>query len=101
MKNLILCAACLLLYGCMTVPPTEVSFDPKTQAIKVKSPKDVEIESASASSSNGVFYIEVRGYKSKNNLEVIRAVVTANAESRKAIEENGAKLVGEVIGAMK
>ena len=90
-----------VLCGCMSVPQTGIQFNPQTKQLDITSPKDVEIQSATVTESNGFFCIEVKGYKAKNNIQVIQAVIEGNAETRKSIEQNAAKTIGTLIDLAK
>lgn len=67
------------IFGGPKVPQTEIKFNPKNDALNVKSPKDVTIDSVSISQSNGNFSMVVTGYKSTNNAALVSTVVTAQA----------------------
>jgi hypothetical protein len=86
-----------LLAGCMFVPQTDVSLDPVTRNLRIKSPKDVVIKdfksSLTPTATGTVVVIEFKSYESKNNIEVIRAITEANAEAAR----KGAELVGTLI----
>lgn len=98
MKNLFfVLAAALLCAGCAFVPQTHVTFNPATSELKVKSPKDVTLKGLSAGTTNGSSYITIQEYSSKNNVEVLRAVADANAETAK----KGAELFGTLLDASK
>jgi len=99
--SIILCAFCIALSGCMSVPATTIKYDPSSKQLDLGSPKDVTINKASVVESNGFFSLTLEGYSAKNNLEVIKAVVEGNAKARQSIEENGAAIIGKVIGEMK
>lgn len=97
MKNLLSTLPILLLCGCAFVPATRIKFNPKTGELNVKSPKDVELTGLHAYATNGVSAIDIQKYSSKNNIEVLRAVTQANAETQK----KGAELIGTIIDATK
>lgn len=86
MKNKILLSilALSLTNGCAlfnkpSVPSTNISFNPKTDVLKVSSPKDVTIGSVTIIQSNGNFSMTVTDYKSTNNAALVGVVVAAQA----------------------
>lgn len=91
-------AVTLALSGCLApkVPATQISFNPKTEALKVTSPKDVTIGSVSISQSNGVFSMTVTDYKSTNNPSIVSTISTAQAmiASNAAVTINGLAQLG-------
>ena len=95
------------VFGCASVPRTEVRFDPKNDALVINSPKDIELLDVRliafpATATNAArFELTVGRYASKNNIEVIRAITEANAASLKAAVENGGALLGEVLSHAK
>lgn len=93
----ILVAVVLSCSGCAFVPQTHVAFNPSTGELTVKSPKDVTLNGLRAGVTNGAAYIEIEEYSSKNNVEVLRAVTDANAETAK----KGAELIGTLLDAAK
>lgn len=82
-SNFLFVSALILLgaAGCALpkVPATEISFNPKTEALRVKSPKDVTIQSVAITQSSGNFSMTVTGYSSTNNAEVVGIVAQAQA----------------------
>lgn len=104
MKTPLLLAALAggLLAGCMTTPETIIRYDKRKEAVVISSPKDVEIEKASiVVESNRVVRIDFEGYKAKNNIEVIRAVVARNQAVLENALKNGGATIGEILGHMK
>ena len=84
-KILFLSVALALVSGCALfnkpgVPATKISFNPKTEALNVSSPKDVTIGSVSIMQSNGVFAMTVTDYQSTNNAALVGVVVSAQAQ---------------------
>lgn len=83
-KILISSLSISLISGCALfskpgVPTTDISFNPKTQALKVTSPKDVTIQSVTISQSATNFNMTVLGYSSTNNAAIVGTVVQAQA----------------------
>lgn len=83
-KLILLLPLSLFLNGCAlfekpSVPATDISFNPKTQALKVVSPKDVTIQSVTISQSPTNFNMTVIGYSSTNNAAIVGTVVAAQA----------------------
>lgn len=102
MKTIITVIVAALLIGCARVPQTGIQFNPQTKQLTITSPKDVEIESATATTdTNGGFTIAVKGYKAKNNIEVLRAVTEQNAAMRRSLEDEAAKTIGTLIDLAK
>lgn len=97
MKNILITPIILILCGCAMVPATKISFNPRTGELNVRSPKDVELTGLHAYATNGVSAIDIQKYSSKNNIEVIKAVTQANAETQK----KGAELIGTIIDSAK
>jgi hypothetical protein len=85
----------LLSPGCARVPRTEVRFDPRTHALSVRSPKDIEITNLTATISNNVVMFTVGGYRSVNNAAVITAIARQNADTMAKIAELGGQMIGE------
>jgi hypothetical protein len=70
------------LTGCNTipaVPATQISFNPKTGTLSITSPKNVCIGGVSVLQSSNSFALSVTNYTSTNDLQVVSAVVTAQA----------------------
>jgi len=94
MKHLLLLPLVIALAGCYSVPATKVSFDPVTHAISIRSPKDIEISGLKfVVSSNGQSTVTIDTYKSKSNIEAIRAIAKLNMESQKNAIEVGGVLI--------
>ena len=68
------------IFGGPKVPSTNISFNPKTEALHVSSPKDVTIGSVNISQSNGVFTMSVINYSSTNNAALVGVVSSAQAQ---------------------
>lgn len=89
----------LLLDGCALfskpgVPATKISFNPKTEALNVSSPKDVTIDSVTINQGSNSFSMIVQGYKSTNNAALVSVVVNAQA----AIASNAAVTINNLAG---
>ncbi len=72
------------LAGCVSVPSTEVTFNPQTDALRIKSPKNVHIGMASVTKSGTNFTLTVNDYSSTND----NAVVTTVSQAQAAIAKN-------------
>lgn len=95
------------VFGCASVPRTEVRFDPKNDALVINSPKDIELLDVRlvafpATATNAArFELAVGRYASKNNLGVIKAITEANNQSLQRAAEIGGTLLGTAIDAAK
>jgi hypothetical protein len=104
---LLLCAFAIFFSGCAGVPATEIRFDPKKDALIIKSPKDIELRDVllvafPATATNAArFELTIGSYISKNNLEVIRAITEANNANLQRAAEIGGALLGTAIDAAK
>lgn len=97
-----LSATICTLTGCTTVPKTSIQFNPKTGALVISSPKNVSIESASATlDTNGIYSLTVKGYSSTNDNNVVQAVATSNAAMMKALSDTSVQALGVAIQAAK
>lgn len=106
-KAAIVPLALLLMTGCMSVPKTVVSFDPVKHTLDIQSPKDIAITNISvltlsATATNpATFLLTIGSYSSKNNIDVIKAIVERNSEMQRQLIEGGGAVLSEVVGAMK
>lgn len=90
------------LTGCAGVPKTSINFNPKTGALTISSPKNVSIESASATlDTNGVYSLTIKGYSSTNDNSVVQAVATSNAAMMKSLSDTAVQALGTAIQAAK
>lgn len=96
------CAIVCDTTGCTSVPKTAINFNPKTGALTISSPKNVSIESASATlDTNGIYSLTVKGYSSTNDNSVVQAVATSNANMMKALSDTAVQALGTAIQASK
>ena len=100
--KLALCCAIPLLAGCVSVVPrTEISFDPVTHTVGIKSPKDVELTGLRVEIVEGAANVAIDKYSAKNNYEVVKAVADANAAALKDLTDKGAALIDAAISASR
>lgn len=89
--------------GCMSVPRTTISFDPKTKQVAIESPKDITLDglkiryAPSSDTTQAQFEVTVDSYTAKNNVEMLREVVKQNQETALG----GAKLLGTLLDMAK
>lgn len=91
--------ACVMLSGCALfsnpkVPATTISFNPKTDALHIVSPKDVTIGGVTVLKTATSFSISLTNYASTNNPALVGVVVTAQA----AIASNAAVTIDALAG---
>lgn len=88
----------LLAAGCVSVPRTEVAFDPKTRSLTIRSPKDIAISNLTVTAGDGgAFTLTMGSYSSRNSAEVIGAVAAQNAATLQKVSEIGGAAVGELL----
>ena len=96
-------AIAIVSVGCMSVPRTTISFDPKTKQVAIESPKDITLEglkihyAPGSESASAQFDVTVDNYTAKNNVEMLREVVKQNQETALG----GAKLLGTLLDMAK
>ncbi len=90
-----------LILGCATVPATRISFNPKTKALDIRSPKDVTIKSVEVTGNGTNFTLTVLGYESKNNIAVVAAVMKARLDELQTSVKGAQGLIGAAIDAAK
>lgn len=86
-----ICSGCSLLSK-PGVPATVIKFNPKTDALNISSPKDVNIQSVDISQGSNGFRMMVTGYSSTNNAALVGVVVNAQA----AIASNAAVTINKL-----
>ena len=88
--------ACLFLTGCVSVPKTEFTFDPRTHKLTIKSPKNVELRGLNATiSTNGVLTVTVETYTSKNDWQVVQAVMEAQTKIMNDMSTRSQELINK------
>ena len=89
----------LLLNGCsLPVPKTSIVFQPATRTLNILSPKDVQIEALEVMSEGTNFTLTVKGYKSANPVEVIKAAAGAQAVQIQAAQQTLEKVISAAAG---
>jgi hypothetical protein len=82
------------LFTAAKVPATTISFNPKTDALHIVSPKDVTIGGVSVVKTANSFSISLTNYASTNNPALVGVVVSAQA----AIASNAAVTINNLAG---
>jgi hypothetical protein len=102
MKTILALLTIIPLIGCMSVPQTTVSFDPSKNSLTIQSPKDITAEGVSVTKTVGTngeasVNITVQKYESKNNIEVLRAVIEQNNATLQRVSEGSAAALGTLL----
>lgn len=88
----------LLISGCSlhnSMPRTIIGFNPKTKAVQIESPKDVEINGFSLLyMTTGEVNITWNNYASRQNVSVVNAVAEYNKAMQDAALKAGEKVLG-------
>lgn len=78
--------------GCISVPKTEISFNPKTKQLKIKSPKNVSFEEVKVSQTETNFTMTVKNYGSTNDMAIVATVTKAQGE----VAKSGLELISKL-----
>lgn len=79
MKVLLFLVVALAVCGCAHVPATTFSLNPKTGAVTIASPKEIDMQNVIVSVEGQRVNVNIGHYSSKNSPDVIAAVAAQNA----------------------
>lgn len=77
-KQLVLLSLAALVSGCQGIPRTEITMNPRTGAVTIYSPKEVDAEDLEIFTPSGVRF-KAKALKSHNSPDVISSQAASNA----------------------